>query len=161
MPSKIAKIPTPVNTHMPEYSASGSMTFTSVVTSAFQYIHSGKMCQFSMSCEGTVGGTPGSSLYFTLPLERDIDFRSFNYPAFACYVFDNSAVVAGVAYCEASRNKLVTVRRYDGAAYTAGTVQLYVSGAFVTETEAASVRTQLEEDVRQLEIRVSKSERTL
>lgn len=161
MPSKQLKVPAPVSTFKPEYSASGSMTFSLVTTRFFQYVHFGCTVQFSLRADGTVGGTPGDTLYFTLPVSASQESIAYAYPALSVWVIDNGNTIAGTAILDAGYNGKVAVKRYDGANFTAGTVSLAVSGMYWCDTEGSIVRSQLEEDVRQLEIRLGKLERAL
>jgi hypothetical protein len=111
-----------VATWTPTLGASGSMTYTSTSVDFAKYWQTGKQGNFILRFTGTVGGTPSNTLTATLP-------AGIANSAAACtaYVSDNSANVGGFGYIDNS-NELVSVRRYDGAAYTAGTVTCCVSG---------------------------------
>lgn len=52
----------------PSYSASGSMTFTSVTTRIALLCLKGRTCILQIQADGTVGGTPSESLRFSLPI---------------------------------------------------------------------------------------------
>jgi len=55
-------------TWQPAYSASGSMTYTSVSTTFASYRIAGRMCFTNFRFSGTTGGTADSSIYFTLAI---------------------------------------------------------------------------------------------
>jgi len=54
-------------TWSPSYSASGSMTFTSVTTHIARYCQIEKIVYFQIRAIGTTGGTASNSLFFSLP----------------------------------------------------------------------------------------------
>lgn len=109
-------------TWTPTLGASGSMTYTGTSVDYAKYWRLGKLYWFILRFTGTVGGTPSTILTATLPAAS-----ANNLSACAANVLDNSATVGGFAYVGSSA-ELVSVRRYDGAAFTAGTVTCYVSG---------------------------------
>ena len=52
----------------PTYSASASMTFTSVVTEVADYCIVGRVCHIILFAYGTTGGTASNKLFATLPI---------------------------------------------------------------------------------------------
>jgi hypothetical protein len=54
--------------YTPSYSCSGSMTFTSPVTTYAQYWQFGKFVFVRVSVTGTLGGTASTDLYISLPI---------------------------------------------------------------------------------------------
>lgn len=52
----------------PSYSASGSMTYTSVTTEYGKYIQVGKLILFILRATGTTGGSASDALVFTPPV---------------------------------------------------------------------------------------------
>lgn len=54
----------------PSYSASGSMTYTSVSTVFAKYIIFGKILFFELRAAGTTGGTASNTLIATLPVNK-------------------------------------------------------------------------------------------
>lgn len=79
-------------TWVPTYSASGTMTFTSVTTSYAYYIRIGGLVLFHISASGTVGGTPSTGLRFTVPV------TALNGTAFGCVASDNGIVITSSAF---------------------------------------------------------------
>lgn len=57
----------------PTYSASGSLTFTSVTTGRAVYQLNDRYLDFELQCQGTLGGSASNALYTTIPL-----YRSYN-----------------------------------------------------------------------------------
>lgn len=57
------------STWSPTLGASGSMTFTSTTVHEAKYGRDGRMIEFVIDVEGTIGGTPSYILTFTLPVE--------------------------------------------------------------------------------------------
>ncbi len=58
----------------PTYSASGTMTFTSVTTTYAHYLVKDDTVHFSIKATGTTGGAASSQIRFTLPTVPDNDF---------------------------------------------------------------------------------------
>lgn len=52
----------------PTYSASGSMTFTTVTTQYGRYLQIGKLVFFQLWASGTTGGTANTTISATLPI---------------------------------------------------------------------------------------------
>lgn len=104
-------------TWSPSYSASGSMTYTSVTTSLAAYVRIGKIVLFSLFATGTTGGSASTSLIATLPVTADATFTSANAP-FACTVADGASAIGGVAYIGSSTQVYAT--RYDAANFGTG-----------------------------------------
>jgi len=136
------------------------MTYTPA-SSFFEYTWAGKRLEFTMITLGTVGGTPDSAIYLTLPApSNEARIRvAGDYPCFACRVVDNATKVAGTAALVTNQRSLVRVARYDSANFTAGSVELLVSGHYYTEESAPPIRAQLEEQLRVLSRRVDQLER--
>lgn len=122
----VSGIPEQWATWSPSYSATGSMTFTSVTTFYAKYQVVGKTCYFAISALGNVGGTASTSLKFTVPVAMSAT------GAFGggCAAQDNSAWKGG--FYQAFDTSTAQVSRYDGASFTVGGVQggFQVSGTY-------------------------------
>lgn len=107
----------------PTYSASGSMTYTSVVTSFAYFKIAGNVCEIMLRAAGTTGGTASTSLHATLPVNNIDDFG-----VLACDTRD-AATTVGYAYYDET-NKIVT-RKYDASNYGLGADrQIVVNGSY-------------------------------
>ncbi len=108
-----------------EYSASGSMTFTSVVTAYAKWKANGTTMQVLVLGTGTTGGTASNILRATAPVTSD----GFNIPMVAAYR-DSSTGGAPVGTGAMSAGYL-SVWRADLANFGLGTGRiLYISGFF-------------------------------
>lgn len=103
------------------YDCSGSMTYTSVSTTFYDYRYIGDDCmQFRVYASGTTGGTASTDIRFTLPVTP-----ANNYENIYAHVAD-SGRKAGIAYIESSK---VIVRKYDSSNWALGSSkQIYVCG---------------------------------
>ena len=105
-------------TWSPTYSASGSMTFTSVTTNTAKYIVKYGAFYTSLVAFGTTGGTASTALRATLP------FNVANYtgnPAIGGFTADGAGFIAGPGFIDSTTANLLTVRKYDFSNYGLGT----------------------------------------
>lgn len=100
----------------PTYSASGSMTFTSVTTNVAVYKISGRDVRIHIRATGTTGGTASTDLRATLPFEAEY---SSSQPPLSAFAVDGTAV-SGFAFVSASTPDLVVCRKYDTSNYGLG-----------------------------------------
>ena len=114
-------------TWSPTYSASGSMTFTSVTTNYAKYLRIGKLIIFAIKATGTTGGTPDTTLQFTLPVTASSDAVTGNSP-FSAFTNDSSTV-GGFGFVSSST--VGGVRKYDATNYASGASrQIFCAGAY-------------------------------
>lgn len=101
---------TRILTWQPTYSASGSMTYTTVTTALAEYQISMNILFLELESIGTTGGTANTTLFATTP------FGARNYgtqPAMTAWVLDANAV-AGFVYMDTSVSNKLGARKYDG-----------------------------------------------
>lgn len=102
----------------PSYSATGSMTYTSVTTSVAEYRVVGRKFELELITLGTTGGTAAPGIRATMP------FGARNYtntvPG-SGWTADGSGTIASCIFIDGSTANLLTCRRYDGANYGLGT----------------------------------------
>jgi hypothetical protein len=113
-------------TWTPTYTASASMTFTTVTTTAARYYLRGRILIVTFDFTGTVGGTPDVKLFATLP-------NGYTVPTGAFSVYD--AITGGVMAIMQSRSGLTTLEFYSsptGAANWAAGSQ-HLVGTIETE----------------------------
>jgi hypothetical protein len=103
--------------YQPTYSASGSMTFTSVTTDYAQYQVIGPNCLIDMEAHGTTGGVASTALFATLPFEC---LNSALSPALAGWVADGSGTIGGAVFITAGTPDKITGRKYDLSNYGLG-----------------------------------------
>lgn len=109
----------------PTYTPSGSMTFTSVTTTAAkESLKSDNVAHICVVATGTVGGTPSHT----------ISIRGFGYtPGFvnqplACFVTEGGWNKSGAAYFEDANT--IRVRKRDASNFVAGAVIISVGGDY-------------------------------
>jgi len=112
-----------LSTWTPSYSASGAMTFTSVVTNYAKYMYHGKLVWFSIRATGTTGGTASTDIYFTLPVTA----AASNTIAFAGMALDTGSI--GCAAYQQSTT-LGAVRKYDATNWGLGASRVIVAQGF-------------------------------
>lgn len=115
-------------TWSPSYSASGSMTFTSVTTNYAKYVQIGKVVYFQINASGIRGGSTSNEMYFTLPITA-----AASTDVFAGGVTDTTGAVTVGTACFLLSSTTVRVRRYDAAnmSVSASIVQtISCSGAY-------------------------------
>ena len=78
--------------YIPTYSATGSMTYTSVTTNLAKFSISGKTVHLIFGFIGTTGGTASYGISFTLPVSKS---GSDNNLGFACFVYDGTYMMGG------------------------------------------------------------------
>lgn len=104
----------------PTYSASSSMTWTSVTTYNGRFSLTAKDLAINLYALGTVGGTPSDGLRFTLPPGITTFAPSAgNTMEGGCGVVDNGSRKAGYWYLYDTG--VIQCDRYDSASFTAGT----------------------------------------
>lgn len=86
---------TRILTWQPSYSASGSMTWTSVTTRQADYQIIGKLVTIYCSFIGTTGGTTNSQLFFTVPFTSAVTSNAYGTVTFAT---ESSIFVLGRFY---------------------------------------------------------------
>jgi hypothetical protein len=113
-------------TWQPTYSASGSMTFTSVTTSFAKYIvRSPGVFEIALRAVGTVGGTISNQIDSTLPF---VSANRTQTIALASLALPSGVNNAGVAFNSTNSN-LVSIRTYDSGNWTAGTRSFSINGS--------------------------------
>jgi len=99
----------------PQWSASASMTFTTVTTDLAEYKISGRELRFEVDAFGTIGGSVSTSVIGTLPFSA----RNATYtPAFTGWVNTSGSSAVG-GYCLYFSGS-VYFRRYDFGNWSAG-----------------------------------------
>ena len=159
MPSRFLTIPEAVTDFRPDYSASGSMTFTTVSTPLSEYLHLGDLVIFNFKASGTTGGTASNELYMTIPITFRDALLENDLPVFQCFVTDVGAKVAGIACKRTNYANQLCIQRYDAGNFGLGTVSFVVSGHYFSDNQGTLRRTQFQEDVRQLAIEVEQLKR--
>lgn len=107
----------------PTYSASGSMTYTSVTTHFAYFRIIGNTCEIHLRASGTTGGTVSKSLFTTLPVNNIDDFGTL-----AGYTRDTAAMAGMVLYNDSNR---IIMGKYDDSNYGLGTErQIVASGSY-------------------------------
>lgn len=106
-------------TYAPTYSASGSMTYTSVTATIANYKFEGRKILLEFKATGTTGGTASTNIKGTLPFTPA---QAANFPAFGAVLISDGATVFGGAYIDSSN--LLNLIKYNNANYslTAGAV---------------------------------------
>lgn len=104
----------------PSYSASGSMTFTSVTTNHADFFRMGHWLFFSLKATGTVGGTPSTDIYFTVPTNHAPEDDAMG--------AGEVEGAAGIWYEQSSTQ--LAVRVYDFSNYSAGSNSIWASGFY-------------------------------
>lgn len=103
-------------TYTPTYSASGSMTYTSVTTNLAIYKLNNNYCFLVVSSTGTTGGTAAGELRCTTPIARN---NTANYPyAGAASVTDGTSGISGICNWQGTSTQLLAFQRYDGGTFT-------------------------------------------
>lgn len=119
--------PLEFSTWSPSYSASGSMTFTSVTTDVAKYIRIGDLVLFFIKATGTTGGTPDTTLQFTIPITASSNAVSAN-SALVAFTADTSTV-GGYGFI--STTTVAGVRKYDSNNYGSGSSrQIFCAGFY-------------------------------
>lgn len=107
----------------PTYTGNGTLTYTSVTTTA-KFCIKGKTCYYYHYSNGTISGS-GTSIYITMPLSRAL---TDSYPtAGSGHTFDNGDEVASPQWASASS---VQVKRFVGGAYGTGTSKIVTITGF-------------------------------
>ena len=101
--------------YSPSYSASGSMTWTSVTTTFAKFFVIGTRVFFVVDASGTTGGTASTALRATAPIEC-ITTLSF---CAGCVINDGASAGGNWGIIQASPD-YITVNRYDVANYGLG-----------------------------------------
>lgn len=104
-------------TWAPAYSASGSMTYTSVSTNIAQYQVKGRNVEYNFQSTGTTGGTASVSILATLPFDSlNIATTSEAYPASA----GDGTTVLGFCFLTSGTPNKLTIRKYDASNWGLG-----------------------------------------
>jgi len=104
----------------PSYSASGSMTYTSVTTNFARYSLVGKICFIRLQATGTTGGTASTSIIFTAPF---LNNASSGQNFFTTIVTDTTSTTGWSALLS-SGSQNVSVLKYDSSNYGLGADRL-------------------------------------
>lgn len=121
---------TDILTWQPVYSASGSMTYTSVTTSVAEYRVSGRDCSFELQAIGTIGGTVNATVLATLPFEGR---NAATQPAQACWVVADTVAEVSFAYINASTPDQLGCRRTNSSNWVAGASKyINCNGKYIT-----------------------------
>lgn len=109
----------------PIFSASGSMTYTSVSILSIGYKVAGSSFQYAITARGTTGGSASNRLIFTVPF---VVGSSSNYQTFVGYCRDGGGTYV-LGYSPVSNNNAVSVGKYDNSNFGLGTDrELYSNG---------------------------------
>lgn len=108
---------TGILTWQPVYSASGSMTWTSVSTNLAEYQIIGNQCFVEVYASGTTGGSASNALNLTLPFNaRNVS----QYVGLYARVADGAAALAAIAYTNAGTPNILSSQKYDGSNFGLG-----------------------------------------
>jgi hypothetical protein len=112
----------------PAYSASGSLTYTSVSTIFAKYKLVGHAkSEFEIQASGTLGGSASTDLYTTMPFESA---QSANSPTCGA---GNTATVAAKVFVTAGTPDKLSFQKYDGSNYaTSGSCVIKGIGMYET-----------------------------
>lgn len=108
---------TDVLSWQPTYSATNSMTYTSVTTTLAEYKVVGRQVFIEIVTIGTTGGTAAAGIRATLPLNVR------NYTAIlpmTGWTADGGGTIAACLFVDTTTANLLACRRYDGANYGLG-----------------------------------------
>ena len=83
---------------IPTYSANGSMTYSSVTTTAAWYTQIGRLCFFQISASGTTGGSADSWIGASLPLDTVSSYNSSTLQGAAAGSLAESGTPANTAH---------------------------------------------------------------
>lgn len=100
----------------PTWSASGSMTFTSIYLTMARYIQIGKLVVGYLDAFGAIGGTPSHTIEFTIPVTA---YDGSGSPPVGGGYIDAAPNVAAFAFLNGNTTQ-IGLRRYDGANISAG-----------------------------------------
>lgn len=107
----------------PTYSASGSMTYTSVSNNSVKYMQIGRTVFINVDFQGTTGGTASNGILFTLPVTAlTATGRG------GAVVTDGATAVGG--YYFLSSTTQITVRKYDASNFGLGGTRQITLEAF-------------------------------
>lgn len=109
---------TDILTWQPTYSATGSMTYTSVTTSIAEYRVKGRTFYCDLISIGTTGGTAAQGIRATLPFS--VRNYAVNIPSVG-WTADGGGTIAACMFVDATTANLLACRRYDAANYALGT----------------------------------------
>lgn len=113
--------------YSPSYSASGSMTYTSVSTAEAKWYVNGSTLFYMIQASGTTGGTASNTILITPPVT--IAGSSSSYPNSAAIVDGTSAATVGTGAARVSDNKIF-VRKSDNSSLGLGTGRLVQAHGF-------------------------------
>jgi len=116
---------TEILTWAPSYSASVSMTFTSVSTSHAEYQVISRNAYYQLQAAGTIGGTVNKTVYATLPF--DCRNRT-NQPAQTAWVVADSVAEVSFAYLDNVTASTLAFRRTSSSNWVLGASK-YANGA--------------------------------
>lgn len=102
--------------YTPSLSANGSMTYTSTTVNLARFKMDGKSVTLVINHQGTVGGTPNTTIVASLPVNCNNDY-TYN----AHNIFNNGANAVGHS-AVATSNQSLNSRIANGGNWTAGTI---------------------------------------
>lgn len=116
----------------PTYTASGSMTYTSVTTRVARYRKVGRQIEFYFHATGTTGVSGSQSIFATLPLASTTIAGTTRFSYASNVVNSGGSISAGASFTDATSNSdKVEVRRADASAWTLGAgVEIAASGNY-------------------------------
>ena len=114
-------------TWVPSFSATGSMTYTSVTASVAVFCIKNDIVFYDIYAGGTTGGTASNGLIFTLPVNRAL--TTTNYLMGYGRVYDGVDVM-GMILSNSTNVDKIEVRRYDQANYGLGAGRYVTASGF-------------------------------
>lgn len=97
----------------PQFSCSGSLTFTSVTTQFAKYKIGNAELKWETRCVGTLGGTASTDIYITVPFES-LQMTNTFAPVVGA---GNTNAVAAKIFVNAGTPDKITFQRYDAGNY--------------------------------------------
>lgn len=122
-----AKLNLPLRGWVPVYTCNGAMTYTSVSTTFSSYIKVGPLVFFWLRASGTIGGVVNTTINVTPPATVSPSYDRILVPT---HVADGGTWGAGFTAIDAVNN-LLLVRKEAVSNYTAGTVEIRLSGFLI------------------------------
>lgn len=98
--------------YQPVYSASGSMTYTSVTTTIARYRINNSSCDAWIRASGTTGGTASTTIAATLPMNGT---QAASTPTGCGFVADSGNVAGVVSYSSSTSPHRIAAAKYDSS----------------------------------------------
>ena len=116
-------------TWTPTWTASGSLTYTSVTSNVAKFCINGRLCNFHLKASGTLGGSASTSLLYTLPV-AGVDTNAYEQIGFA-YCSDTSNSVGGFTDFNSTSTTQARVDKIADANWaTSGAGYVYTTGTY-------------------------------